>query len=70
MNSTTHLNQRLVAAGGVALASGWRAAAGTNATAVDRDRHHLTVIAPMPSTYVVKPSFIEGATRRPTEGSS
>lgn len=69
MNSTTHLNQRLVAAGGVALATGWRAA-GTDAAAVDRDRHHLTVIAPMPSIYVVKPSFIEGATRRPTEGSS
>ena len=69
MNSTTHLNQRLVAAGGVALASGW-CATDANAVQVDRDRHHLTVIAPMPSTYVVKPSFIEGATRRPTEGSN
>ncbi|HEX2577442.1 MAG TPA: hypothetical protein VHK88_13890 [Aquihabitans sp.] len=63
----THLNQGPVAAGRVAPAARWSATDAVSA----RVRHHLTVIAPMPTaaTYVVKPSF-EGITRRPTEGSS
>lgn len=67
MAATTHLNQSLVASGCAAPAAArWSA---TDATSVDRNRHHLTVIAPMPATYEVKPSF-QGITRRPTEGSS
>jgi len=65
MVSTTHLNQRLVAAGGVAPAARWYA---TDATSLVADRHHLTVIAPMPATREVKP--FNGITRRLTEGST
>jgi hypothetical protein len=38
-------------------------------TSPARIRHRLAVIAPMPSTYEVKQGF-NGATRRPTEGST
>lgn len=65
MASMTHLNQRLVAAGVVAPGARWSAA---DATSPVRN-HHLTVVAPVPATYEVKPSFM-GITRRPTEGSS
>ena len=67
MAGMTHLNQSLVAAGCAAPAAArWSA---TDATSPARNRHHLTVIAPMPATYEVKPSF-EDITRRPTEGST
>lgn len=65
MASTTHLNQRLVAAGGVAPAARWSA---TDATSRVAYGHHLTVIAPMPATREVKP--FNGITRRLTEGST
>jgi len=80
MAAMTHRNQSLVAAGGVAPAGArWSAA---DANSVVRNRHHLTVIAAMPATYEVKPSFASGTTRgiaqaistattrRLTEGSS
>lgn len=66
MAAMTHLDQSLAAAGGVAPAPRWSA---IDATSLVRNRHHFTVIAPMPATYAVKPSF-EGVTRRLTEGSS
>ncbi len=66
MASMTNTNQRLVAAGRVASAGRWSA---TDASALAGNRHHLMVIAPVPATYEVKPSF-KGITRRPTEGSS
>ncbi len=66
MAGMTHLNQRLVAAGCVAPAARWSAA---DATAMNRPRHHVSVIATVPATYVVKPSF-KGITRRLTEGST
>ncbi|MCU1499987.1 MAG: hypothetical protein JWM47_3940 [Acidimicrobiales bacterium] len=70
MASTTQHHQGLVAAGCGAPALSWPVADAASA----ENRHHVTVMSPIPAAYEVKPSVKDvtfmGITRRPTEGSS